>query len=549
MIEMTEGKVKIELESLYRDLAGQMLLDEKLKCIVYGSAGIICEPCPRHKDDPYDGIFIDYNDTLRNRWFCIKDFPSESSVIDELPSLSQNGIPYSEETLSEIKLQSKIKPREQETFRSVVVEKHYLTNNIILSISTGKKGDQESYVAYIYDQQDGIYKVLGPGAIKTDLQPIYEKFFTVNPPISLEPQMKNKIYKLTARGDSEAIFLWDKGSIYYLPGRVRDIEINKVTGEVKLLEKDPVNRPFIKRMNYDFSADPPVTMPPEVNFLKKYTTPRFFVNILTLVAKAIVLQGLDKIFINYSRVHGAGKSSLFSIIGDLFGDVVTKATVKDFYYQFFEATLVEKTILLMEEYKGYSEKVNNDLKDLASVNGTLEGEVKFQTQKVKTKSTLTVALNMNALKLHESSLKDEAFMQRLVVTPFTHIWSKEEYPQWDEKQKEKVVLWIVKNLVPAYLTGKLKPETYKMGLLKEWIERYDGIPPEGIDIFLKNNAYKEENPKNTNGVFTPLTTAYRYYQMWCDSNDYLPVTDVEFEDLMHYAINAEYLFEKDFQLY
>ncbi len=428
-----------------------------------------------------------------------------------------------------------------------MVERHYLSNNIILSIRSEKKGDQESFVAYRHDPQDGIYKVLGPGEIKADLQKIYEDFFTDKPPITLLSEMKYKVYKLTKRDGTEAIFSWDKGTVYYLPGRIRDIEVNLSTGEVRLLEKDPLNRPFLTRMPYDFSSlyDPPSGMPRELEFLKKYTTPRFFVNILAMLAKAVTMKGADIIFVNYSRVHGTGKTTLYNIFEDLFGDVVARAKVKDFQYQFFEATLVGKTLLLMEEYKGYSPTVNERLKEFASEKGKIEGSRKFKERNAKAPNTLAVVLNMNRLKINEEFLEEPAFMQRIAITPFTHVWKSEEYPRWSKEEKERIVLWVVKNLVPQFVTGKLRPTTYPRGVIREWVERYEGVPPSGVDIFLRENAYAEENARNTNAVFVPLQTAYYYYQLWCDANDYLPVTDEEFAELMHYGANEQYLFEKE----
>ncbi len=357
----------IDLETEYGVVALQ-LEEQNLKCKVYGNAGVICEPCPLHPNVKFDGIYLDL--TLAPTWKCIKD----NSDVDNLPVTFAD----SPNIQTVLKKQSKIKSDDQKTFRSSIIERHYLTNNLILSLHTGDKDDQESYKAYIYVPEEGIYRALGAGEIKKKVQVLYEDFFGPKPTLPLVTEMKNRIHVKTEHGGTEEIFSWDKGTVYYLPGRIRDIEINIDTGEVKILEKDPVSRPFLKRMPYDFTEDPPISIPDELAFIYNYTTPRFAKNVLSILAKAVVYRGADMIFFNMSRVHNTGKTAFIEILREIAGDVVTEIRTKHLYGEFVESKFLNKTLLVIDEYKGLSEYINDELKHLASKDATISADRKFK---------------------------------------------------------------------------------------------------------------------------------------------------------------------------
>ncbi len=148
-----------------------------------------------------------------------------------------------------------------------------------------------------------------------------------------------------------------------------------------------------------------------------------------MLAKAIAYQGSDDIFINISRVHGTGKTSLYNIFEDLFGDVVTRVKPKHFYGEFLESKFINKTFLIIDEYNGHSQYINDELKALASKRSKIATDRKFK-EMIDVQNTLTVVVNTNRLKINQENLKDLAFMTRVRITPFTHVWSEEEFPQW-----------------------------------------------------------------------------------------------------------------------
>ncbi len=534
-LKLLTGKDEENLQSIYESIIPTLKEQYKLETCEQKGYGLSCYPCPFHPGVVNDRLILDPRDPNRFVTCAKEPFTNHLELLDS-PHLSAD-------VLTKIKdFVKKAKVKDIDALISEIIERNYVTNNIIITI---KDSSPEGYKAFRYVQKEGIYEYLSPGVITSELLKMYQKLTGNKPSLSLLDEMKSNVYTLTLREGDESIFFPRKGDIYYLVGRVRDIEINTKTYEVRFLAKDPINRPFLSRMPYDFAIDPPTDEPPEMSIFKKYTTPKHYVNIKIMLAKAFILKGLDYIFLNFSRGHGTGKTALFSIIENLAGDVVVRAKPKHFYNQFFESRLIGKSILLLEEYKGHSERVNEDLKQFSSVDGAIEGDKKFSTG-VKAQNTLSVVINTNRIELNEQFLNEKAFMDRLVITPFTHKWVREEYPSWTQEQKERIVLYIIKNVVPDVLSGKLKPVTYPPLIVKSWVEREDKIPPNGIEWFLKDNAYPDTNEKNSNAKFVPISEAYKYYQLWCDNHEeYLPLSDEEFEDLLYYPTMNEYLHEKD----
>ncbi len=263
-----------------------------------------------------------------------------------------------------------------------------------------------------------------------------------------------------------------------------------------------------------------------------------------MIAKAVVYRGADYIFFNMSRVHGTGKTSFIQLIREIFGDVIVEIRTKHLYGEFIESKFIDKTLLVVDEYKGLSEYVNDELKHLASEDSTIPADRKFQSQ-VDVPSRLAVIVNTNRIRISERNLEDSAFMKRVIVTPFTHVW-KEDRPHFDQKTREKIVLWVAKNLVPAFLSGKLRPDTYPVNTIASWVKN-NGEPPDRIEEFLRLNAYKEYNANNTLGHFVPSENVYRFYQLWCDRTDTFPATDEEFYTKLKYIAirDGAWIVEKD----
>ncbi len=526
------GDKKVSINDFYDKLKAELYEKYKVECRTIGY-GLFCEPCPFHKDEKHDALFFDLMANTKGHYFtCMKE---PDTYFDEPKAFDETEI----QTILELKKQ--ISKNDIQTTRAEVVERHYVSSQIIISI---RQSGQEGYKAYRYNENEGIYQELSSGVIKAELQMIYERLWAQKPPVQLLTEMKNKVYGLTAIDGDENIFSNVKGTKLYLPGRVRDIEIDTVTGEVNILQKDPYHRMFTKRLPYDFAIDPPDVAPPELEMFRKYTTPRFYINVLVMLASGLAFRSDAQIFVLYSRDHGTGKSTFFNILENLFSkDLVTRAQPKQFYDQFAESKLIGKSLLILEEYRGGSPTIDETLKRLASKDSTISTNRKYK-EYIDAPNTVTILTATNRLKYNTD---DKAFLRRLIVTPFTHVWKESEYPSWlrDQNVKERIVLYLAKHVLPDYLTEKLKPTTFPVHKLEQWLTDNDA-PNDGVEEFLRYYFYKDCSPENHEAIQVSVESAYQYYLMWTDRMDIIPASDEEFRDKLEFLkVREDWTMQKD----
>jgi hypothetical protein len=516
---------KDQLKDLYERNA-EYMRQKGLNCTVFGNAGLVCEPCPIHKNERFDALIFDLNKS--SYWRCAKELDKDHKDIT-IYTVFDEGVKQS------LISKSKITKADTNAFNAQIVARNYLANNILISLQEQKN---ESYRVFKYVPENGIYDVIVLNKLESQLQILHHNYFNTLPSLSLLKEIRNMVCELSSRDGGLEIFSWDKGDVYYLPGKKRDIEINKTTGEVKFLEKDPINRPFIKRTRYSFDTDPPLVMPKELSFIFKYTTPKFVRNILAIMAKSLTYKGADYIFINMSRVHNTGKTSFIEFLRELAGrDTIAEIRTKHFYAEFTESTFIDKTLLVIDEYKGLSDFINQELKHYASEEATIPADRKYQSH-VEVTGKLSVLINTNRLRLPEESLAESAFMKRIKITPFVYVW-KEKRKKLNDEIMEKIVTYLVKYVVPAFIRGTLKPVTYPLFVIDEWVRNYNGVPPDRIEEFLNLEVYKEYNEKNTRGEFVPLDKAFQRYLLWCDLTDTFPATDEEFYTKLKYIANRD----------
>ncbi len=512
-----QGDKSFSLSDFYQQLSPLFFKQYGTECRQIGYA-LFCEPCPEHPQEKNDAMILDILSPVKGMLFsCTK----ETAYSDKYAVFNETEISVIQE------LKKVVRPKEIDTTRSEIVERSYVLNNIIISM---RETSQEGFRVFRYSDE-GIYKEIGPGAVKAELQALYEKLWGVKPSLNIVTQMKNKVCLLTLREGGESIFSAIKGEYHYLVGKRKDIEVNRITGEVRFLDKDPENRPFTRRLPYDFSEEAPEGMPKELEFLRKYTSPKFFNNILVMLASGLSFQSDAQIFILFSRGHGTGKSTFSNILESLFGkDLVTRVQPKQFFDQFVESKLLGKSLMILEEYRGGSQSIDETLKRLASRDSTISANRKHK-EYVDAENTVTIITSANELRY---GTDDEAFLWRLRITPFVHIWKEQEYPRWlkDQSAKERIILYIAKNVLPAYLRGELKPSSYPLARIKEWLENADE-PKDWIDRFLRENFYRNCAPQNKEAILVSMESAFQYYLLWADRNDILPASDSEFMERLN----------------
>ncbi len=473
---------------------------------------LFCEKCPYHQDEKYDSFFFD---TINGMWRCAKD-PSLQTYDDEI-------------TLDQLKaVVKKAKQKDIESAKAEVTERHYITNNMIKTVNTEK-----GYLPFKYDEGLGYYKPLSNDVLKSELQHTYEMIWGQKPSLNLLTEMRNKVCKLTEAGKDLSIFEHDHGDYYYIPFRNVDVYVHRKTGEVKMVPKDPLNRPFLTALQYNLtSLDTVEVMPKKLEKLLELVPPQFRETLLMELASVLAFKGRRLIFINFSRVGGTGKTTLLKRLSELFPGLVIWSEADELDGRFEKSALVGKNAILIDEFEGRKSSVKTQLKILASDN-KLRIEYK-NGPVINIQNTLIVIVNTNTL-LFENF--DTALSQRIVIIPFIMNFSNTDEPEeWTEEDKIEIIKWLIKYVLPKYF--KKEPKRYPVDKIIQWINsaKLGEQPYDGIEEFLQKLCYKgEEKP----GVLVSLKEAYNYYLLWCDTVDYIPVTYQEFVDKLKFLYNRD----------
>ncbi len=494
-----------------------------LECIVFKNAGIVCTPCKAHENDKFDAIYFDLNQSIT--WRCAKEFRD----VKNIPVYS-----ITDKNLRErITKESKTLSNDRYSFRSEVVARHYLSNNIIKTIDA-----ENGYVVYKYYNDLGYFRIISDDVLKSELQYAYEKMNNGEVPhMNLLSIIRNKVCELSKSGKDLSVFEHDHRDYYYIPFRNVDVMVNRVTREVKMEQKDPINRPFLSALPYDIdSLDMLEPMPPELQELLSLVPPSFRETLLMEIVSPLVFTGSRRIFINYSRIGGTGKSTLLRRLSDLYLGLVAWTEADMLESRFEKSILIGKSAVLIDEFEGTRLSIKRQLKTLASDND-LRIELK-NGPILNIKNKLTVIVNTNTLRFETF---DRALLQRIIVIPFIRNFRETDRPkEWSLETKIKIIKWLIKYGLPIYY-GK-EPKRYPLDQLQMWIEKakMGEMPYDGIEDFLHMYFIKErKGEREVNGKLLTFEEAYSYYLTWTDRVDYIPVSFQEFVERVNYIANRD----------
>ncbi len=505
----------------------------KMDCSIEGYL-LMCEPCLRHKDKDDRLIFDIRAPEPPYYWYCLAE-----------PSLRGDTYLSFQEEETEIieKLRRSIRSREVESTRALIVERNYLLQGIYLST----RGGREGHTLYRYDPEKGYFRREDTGAVKHDLQLLYEKIFKEKPTVSIVPQMFAKISGAVERRE-EDLFSPVKGNILYLPGKSNDLEVNKETFEMKVIPKDPLNRPFLSALPYDFQ-DVPDEMPPEIREILTLVPPQFQNLLLYELVSPMAFLPRHMIFVNYSRTPSTGKSTLFRRMWELYGGdeggLITMTDMSLLGERFERADYQGKGALLVDETEDIFRKGTTVafMKKIAS-GGLLRAEEKYQEKKVIV-NRLIMIINTNRITFPP----DRTLLSRFAVIPFIHNFeSRKAVPEWSLSTRQYIVNWLIRYVLPRYLRAD-EAEMIKYGedKLLKWAKekRY---PPSFVRTFLRKNCYARFSGNEKHGKLLTIEEAYQVY-LHMYAEQIIPVTLKEFKMAVHEIWKKEkaYLVEKNGQ--
>nr|AHA92079.1 hypothetical protein [Los Azufres archaeal virus 2] len=508
------------IDDIYLELRAQ--LDGKVnECHVKGHI-LFCKPCPDHPDVEGDMLFYD---PFRARWACLKDpYTPKTSIA----LFGEEGVEYELPTLSskaEEALRKKAKSNVVYTGEAEVVELHFVLENLLISLDTKKKG----YEVYKYVAENGHYDLISSDKLRAELQYIYENVWGRKPPATILSEMMNKIYKLTEREEGYKVFDHAGPDYFFIPARDKDVKVNRLTGQVEFLDKDPVGRPFLTALPYNLGA-PPENMPKAIKELLRYVPPGFQNTLLAELVAPLSFSGKREIYVNFSRLGGTGKSTVLHRIKEIYQDLAIYEESEVLGERFEKSLLVGKVALLIDEYKGRKE---NELKLLAS-NNELRVEHKHGAI-INIPNRITVIMATNELRFSP----DMAFLSRLVIVPFVWNHPRQQLPELTEKEREEAISWLIHWALPRYLKNQIAPKQYPLDLIKKWaagyFKREEPEPPEGrVEEFISEYFHMEPEEREFHGKFVTLKEAFEYYLMWADKFNVLPVSFEEFLDVVTY---------------
>ncbi len=559
------------LDRLYREIYANVMNSLQSNGYTFKQEGyaLFCEPCPVHRDNPYDRVILDVLAKADARadsqpyWTCAKD---PTAVINQLYVFSGD----------EMKIVKAVKPSSKEVIRTrtEVIVYHFLSNNHVISISQGS--DQNKLTAiFVYDPKKAHYVLYTEKDLRKKLQSIYKSIYADSnaPSTLLEPAVQ-EIEELTDHGGDMSMFDHNGDDIYYLPGLKKDLRISRYTGKIEVLDKDPVNRPFLYALPYDLDIPILGEIPEEVEFIRKnkllseinelrggdpkkvaetivsdqlvkpyannhtpgcdklmpeelcqlreLVSPGSFNNLLFELASALALKPMRYIWVNFSFKGGTGKTQFLKRFRDLYGDFVVWLDTQKLGDRFGKSALLGKSAVLIDEHEGGGSGIKRALKMLASDN-ELVIEVKFGPI-LNVKNELSFIANSNKLRFGDL---DDALLDRIIIIAFVKNFKRTEHPpKWSDEAKKKIIAYLIKHVLRRYFKEEAKQ--YPEERLRRWLADSDANlkkrAKKSVIKFIKQYAYPEFDPNNSNGVFTPIDKAFVAYLHWCDTVNIVPVS-------------------------
>ncbi len=469
--------------------------------------GLFCYPCPIHPQEKHDRlVFNKFAPQKDFFWTCCKN-PLEYR--DSFPGLTTEEI----EELWQINV-----PRSEiQKTRVEIIARHILSNAYIISIKNGEK-----YALFQYYPEKGKYELTGRQVMEVEIQRVHSEIFGDElMTTTLASNTLNTIAEKANRGSDMSIFDNDDGQVYYISFRDKDIRINRKTGEMEVLGKDPENRPFLSALPYTLSELTDTEMPTELRELLELVAPTHRDELLLELASPLAFQGSRRIFLNFSRVGATGKTTLLHRIEELYSDLVYWGEPDALSERFEKSALLGKSALLIDEYEGGGYSIRRQLKNLASGN-SLRVEVKHGPI-LSVKNRLSIIINSNNLQF---DFRDDALLSRLSIVPFIKNFKESRNVEpWSEDVKRKIIWYLLRNVVPKYFLKE--PKTYPIESLKKWCEdSMEGYKPDdGVEDFLISHMYRH---METHGLVITPEEAYRYYLLWTGYKQIIPLTQKEF---------------------
>ncbi len=420
-------------------------------------------------------------------------------------------------------VQSDEKEEEMEFLEETIEE--YLKDKHLIAMETN---DPRRPIFYEYDGSK--YKETGDKSIEFDLDRYSDKMNYYLSPKYLKWGVKE--VKRRAPRIKPNDFFKNENGVYRIPGIKNDLLVDPNHDTLKVVDKDPVNYPSTIALPIDFTHTPPKEMPKELQQILTITPPQYQEALLFELVSPLSFQ--KQPFINYIVDYWAvALDTISGVIRNLYGNLVQW---REFWNSHINNTLFNAYLLDEPIVYAYIPGRLSALKKFV-FSPELICKFKYHAQ-FTLKNRFPIIMTVDSYK----DMPEPLIIENSIIIPITYTVVGTPDPDeptrkingiyWDAEIREKILLWLIHNMLLRYLKGEYKKymHLFSKETIMEWEKR--GEPNNGVVAFATPNILEAHGPP-PNGFIdvTDINDVYSLYLKYTFGK-YMPVSLRQFKEAL-----------------
>jgi hypothetical protein len=412
-----------------------------------------------------------------------------------------------------------ISVREEEKKRIERVIEEYFKRKRLIAMET-----HDSLNPIFFEYENGKYWKTGDEIMKAGIIVYYEELHTLKP-FRYYKWAVDEIKRRAPRVKPDDFFKIENGT-YRIFGVKNDLMVNINTGEIKVVDKDPINYPSVYALPYDLSKKPPTEMPNELKQILTITPPQFQDALLFELTAPLAYQ--KQVFVDYIVDYWAeALDTINNVLHQLYWDEEKLMAVGEYWTEFDKAYFFDK--LFIYSYCPGKSKGLKEFIDTSIITGKFKYHAPFS---FRNRFPITIVAD------YYKDMPDHTVLKDAIIIPITYtvigtpdptdISGKVRFIHWSHETRENIILWLIYNVLPRYLRGEHKKymNLFSLETLKEW-EKY-GSPDDGVYRFTKEFIYEECTVEyKAHSIIMTTENAYQIYLKW-GYGKYMPASQRQF---------------------
>jgi len=326
-------------------------------------------------------------------------------------------------------------------------------------------------------------------------------------------------------------FFKKENGVFRIPGVNNDLVVNELTGELRVVDKDPEHYPSLVVLPYDFSKPAPSDMPEELVEFLGIVPPKYRDALLFELTSPLSFE--RQLFVNYiaDDTEGGQANTLNTIneaFGSLYGNYVSwrSFNTSNSAFQYDNAYILD-SLVIMVYLSGKPKKLAEFVKSPV-ITARYSHGMPFNVA-----NRFPVIVNVD----NYEYMPEPVLLKDAVIIPIIDTVLGKKDPNvpwvvrgglfWNDEVRESIVLWLIHNVLLRYLRG----ERYKYAnvfspyKLADW-EKHNA-PDIGWSDFVDKFIYTTNNDSAWS-VHMTIDDAYRIYLDW-SFGQYLPLSPDQFK--------------------